>query len=137
LNEETFQLGEDFALKLDEEDPLSHFRERFYLPKMPKTNKDNRNATKKDIIYMDGNSLGLLSKDAEETLLRVLDEWKHLGINGWTRGETPWIWYGERLGALQAQLVGAEPDEVVVAGSTTVNLHTLVATLTRTTSLML
>jgi len=98
---------------------------------MPKTNKDNRNATKKDIIYMDGNSLGLLSKDAEETLLRVLDEWKHLGINGWTRGETPWIWYGERLGALQAQLVGAEPDEVVVAGSTTVNLHTLVATFYR------
>jgi len=114
MGENNFQLGEDFALELDAEDPLAPFRDRFY--QIP------------GVIYMDGNSLGLLSKDAEETLLRVLDEWRRLGISGWTQGETPWIWYGERLGALEAQLVGAEPEEVVVAGSTTVNLHTLVAT---------
>ncbi len=113
MSEDDFQLGEDFALRLDAEDPLGKFRDRFY--RIP------------GVIYMDGNSLGLLSRDAEEALLRVLDEWRRLGIGGWTQGETPWIWYGESLGALQAQLVGAEPDEVVVAGSTTVNLHTLVA----------
>jgi len=114
MRDYAFQLGEDFAIKLDAEDPLAKFRDRFY--QIP------------GVVYMDGNSLGLLSKDAEETLLRVLDEWRRLGIGGWTQGETPWIWYGERLGALQAQLVGAEPDEVVIAGSTTINLHTLVAT---------
>jgi len=117
MSETDFEVGEEFALRLDAEDPLASFRDRFYhIP---------------GVIYMDGNSLGLLSRDAEETLLRVLDEWKRLGISGWTKGEIPWVWYGERLGALEAKLVGAEPEEVVVAGSTTVNLHTLVATFYR------
>jgi kynureninase len=117
MSKTDFAGEEDFALRLDKEDPLATFRDRFYhIP---------------GVIYMDGNSLGLLSREAEDTLIRVLDEWKHLGINGWTKGEIPWVWYGERLGALEARLVGAEPDEVVVAGSTTVNLHTLVATFYR------
>lgn len=117
MSETDFEVGEEFALRLDAEDPLASFRDRFYhIP---------------GVIYMDGNSLGLLSRDAEETLLRVLDEWKRLGISSWTKGEIPWVWYGERLGALEAKLVGAEPEEVVVAGSTTVNLHTLVATFYR------
>ena len=109
-----FHVGEEFARELDLKDPLASFRERFY--QIP------------GVIYMDGNSLGLLSRDAETTLLRVLEEWKQLGINGWTQGETPWVWYGEHLGGLQAQLVGAQPEEVVVTSSTTVNIHTLVAT---------
>jgi kynureninase len=110
-------LGEAFALELDAKDPLSRFRDRFH--RIP------------GVIYMDGNSLGLLSKDAEGTFRRVLDEWKGLGIGGWSKGKIPWIDYAERLGALEAKLVGAEPEEVVVCGSTTVNLHTLVATFYR------
>jgi len=106
--------SEEYALLLDEEDPLRRFRSRFYL--IP------------GVIYLDGNSLGLLSKDSEATLLRVLEEWKQFGVGGWSQGQIPWIWYGERLGELEAQLVGADPEEVVVTGSTTVNLHTLVAT---------
>jgi len=98
------------------------YKDRFY----PIQYEENE--TKKNAIYMDGNSLGLLSKDAEETLLRVLGEWRTLGIKGWCGAEVPWIGYGERLGALEAGLVGAEPEEVVVCGATTVNLHTLVAT---------
>jgi kynureninase len=109
-----FDVSEEYALRLDAEDPLAPFRDRFY--QIP------------GAIYMDGNSLGLLSRDAETTLLRVLDEWKRLGVNGWHTGQKPWIWYGEQLGALEAPLVGAEPEEVVVTGSTTVNLHTLAAT---------
>jgi len=112
-----FQLGEDYALRLDAEDPLATYRDRFY--RLP------------GVTYMDGNSLGLMSRDAEETLLRVLEEWKTLGIRGWGEAEVPWIEYSERLGALQAPLVGAEPDEVVVTGGTTVNLHALVATFYR------
>jgi kynureninase len=109
-----FQLGEDFALKLDAKDPLSTYKDRFY--HVP------------GVIYMDGNSLGLMSKDAEASLFRVLDEWRRLGIGGWSSAEIPWITYAEALGAMEAGLVGAEPDEVVVCGGTTINLHTLVAT---------
>lgn len=112
--EQVFNTSEEFALDLDLHDPLAEFRSRFY--QIPGS------------IYMDGNSLGLLSKDAEETLLRVLNEWKTLGIGGWSRGNPPWISYAEYLGRLESVLVGAEPSEVVVSGSTTVNLHTLVAT---------
>jgi kynureninase len=110
----TFQLGEEFARKLDAEDPLSKFINRFY--QIPGS------------IYMDGNSLGLMSKDAEESLTRVSEEWKTLGIAGWGRGKIPWIDYGEKLGAMEAPLVGAEPEEVLVTNSTTVNLHNLVMT---------
>ncbi|MGD0802730.1 MAG: kynureninase [Candidatus Bathyarchaeia archaeon] len=109
-----YELGEDFALKLDAKDPLAIFRNRFY--HIPNS------------IYMDGNSLGLMSRDAEESLQRVANEWKTLGIAGWGRGKIPWIDYGEALGDMEAPLVGAEPGEVVVTNSTTVNLHNLVST---------
>jgi kynureninase len=54
--------------------------------------------------------------------------WSRLAIEGWWSAEPPWFGIGEELGALQAPLVGAEPAEVVATGSTTVNLHALVAT---------
>ncbi len=109
-----YELGEDFALKMDADDPLAVFKNRFY--HIPNS------------IYMDGNSLGLMSRDAEETLNRVANEWKTLGIAGWGRGKIPWIDYGETLGDMEAPLIGAGPGEVIVTNSTTVNLHNLVAT---------
>ncbi len=109
-----FKKDKEGAHALDREDPLSCFRQRFYLLA--------------DKIYMDGNSLGLLSQDAEEILLRFLDQWKKLGINGWLNAEPPWFDYAEKLGRRQAPLVGAMPEEVVATSSTTVNLHTLVGT---------
>lgn len=109
-----YRLDEDFALELDAKDPLAGFKERFY-------NLENA-------IYMDGNSLGLMSKDSEKTLNRLIDEWKKLGIRGWSRGRIPWIQYAEELGNLQAPLVGAEKDECVITGGTTINLHALVST---------
>jgi len=109
-----YEPGEDYAFRLDAEDPLAGYRDRFYLPR--------------DSMYMDGNSLGLMSVDAERALLRVMGEWRTLGIKGWGGAEIPWIRYAERLGELQAPLVGAEPDELVVTGGTTVNLHALVST---------
>ncbi len=109
--------SEAHARELDERDPLARFRDRFYV--QPGT------------IYMDGNSLGLLSKDAEAAVLKTLSDWKNLGIDGWLRADPPWFYMGERLGEESAELVGAEPDEVVVTGTTTVNLHNLVATFYR------
>ncbi|NYE06563.1 kynureninase [Bacillus niacini] len=107
-------LTEKDAKQLDRDDSLSRFREEFYI--------------KPNTIYLDGNSLGLLSKRAERTLLESLNDWKEHGIDGWTRGEHPWFFLSERLGEMMAPLVGAEVDEVIVTGSTTVNLHQLVAT---------
>ncbi len=100
--------------KWDEGDSLKKYRNEFYI--------------KEDSIYMDGNSLGLLSKRAEASLLSLLDSWKNLGIDGWTSGEEPWFYFAEKLGELSAPLVGAKKGEVMVTGSTTSNLHQLLAT---------
>lgn len=102
------------AQLLDKEDSLHRFRKEFYL--------------KPNSIYMDGNSLGLLSKRAEQTLLESLNDWKEHGIDGWTTGKHPWFFLSEKLGEMMAPLVGALANEVIVTGSTTVNLHQLVAT---------
>ena len=83
---------------------------------------------KEDVIYFDGNSLGLLSKRAETSLLSVLESWKTHGIDGWMQGERPWFNLSEELGASIAPLIGAEAEEVIVTGSTTSNLHQLLAT---------
>lgn len=102
------------ALELDAADPLARFRDRFHLL----ANK----------IYMDGNSLGLMPKDAETAILAAIDQWKTLGIDGWMFSDPGWFTLGERLGELMAPLVGAEADEVVATGTTTVNQHNLVST---------
>ncbi|MDQ0201429.1 kynureninase [Neobacillus ginsengisoli] len=104
----------DYAEQLDKKDRLNRFRDEFY--------------TKPNSIYMDGNSLGLLSKRAERTLLESLNDWKEHGIDGWTKGKHPWFFLSEKLGEMMAPLVGASAEEVIVTGSTTVNLHQLVAT---------
>jgi kynureninase len=77
---------------------------------------------------MDGNSLGLLSKDSEKTIFRVLKEWKTLGIKGWLEAKSQWFYFAEKLGAKCAKLVGAKPEEVVATGTTTINIHSLVNT---------
>ncbi|MCZ8517723.1 kynureninase [Paenibacillus filicis] len=106
--------SQEYAQKLDEQDELGCYREQFYI--------------KPDSIYLDGNSLGLLSKRAEKTLLEILEAWKTQGIDGWTQGQYPWFYLAEKLAAMSAPLVGASEDEVIVTGSTTTNLHQLVAT---------
>ena len=105
------------AQQLDESDSLGHFRERFYSP-------EGR-------IYLDGNSLGLLSRDAERTLLGVLEQWKTGGIAGWLDGDSPWFTMAEALADRVAPLIGASGDEVAIANSMTINLHQLLATLYR------
>lgn len=109
-----FEPSEEYARSLDENDELARFRDEFYLT-------DGE-------IYLDGNSLGLLSRRAEESLLEVLSDWKRFGIGGWTKANRPWFYLPERLGAMAAPLIGASPEEVVATGSTTVNIHQLVST---------
>lgn len=108
---------ERHALGLDAANALARFRERFYSPV--------------DRVYLDGNSLGLLCRDAEAETLRALEQWKRLAIGGWLEAKPPWFGIGEELGAATAPLVGAEPAAVCATGGTTVNLHVLVATFFR------
>jgi kynureninase len=102
------------AARLDDADPLSGFADRYRIPD--------------DLLYMDGNSLGPASDAALASLDRVVDEWRDRLIAGWTDADPPWFEVGERLGDSLAPLVGADPAEVVVGNSITVNIHTLVGT---------
>jgi len=102
----------EYARACDEADPLAGAAARFDVPG----------------LYMDGNSLGPVSRDALEGLDRVREEWRTLGVEGWTAGDPPWFDAAERLGDRLARLVGASPGECVVANSTTVNIHALVDT---------
>ena len=104
----------DYAQNLDKKDDLASVKEEFYL--------------QGNIIYMDGNSLGLLSKRAEKTLMDLLNSWKTLGIDGWTEGDNPWFYLSESVGEKMAPLVGGMKNEVIATGSTTTNLHQLAAT---------
>jgi kynureninase len=102
----------DEARRLDRADPLRRFRGRFFV--RPGT------------IYLDGNSLGLLSRDAGREIDRALEAWKKKAVRSWLEADPPWFYLAEDLGARCAALVGAEPDEVVLSGTTTVNIHALI-----------
>jgi kynureninase len=114
------QYSLDYAKVLDQQDHLSDYRNEFY--------------TKEGTIYLDGNSLGLLSRRAEQSVHLLLQSWKEHAIEGWMSGENPWFYLSEDLGAKLAGLIGAKEKEVIVTGSTTVNLHQLLATFYRPTS---
>ncbi|MGM0414197.1 MAG: kynureninase [Bacillota bacterium] len=107
----------NYAKELDKDNEMLKYKEEFY-------QKDDR-------IYLVGNSLGLLSKSAEKEIMRALDEWREHGVEGWTKGEPAWFWYGEKLGDMTAPLIGAEPEETIVTGSTTLNIHQLLASFYR------
>ena len=97
---------------LDREDSLGSFREQFELPE--------------GVIYLDGNSLGPLTR---RTLTRLIDvtreEWGQSLITSWnTHG---WLRLPQSIGDKIARIIGAAPGEVVAADSTSVNLFKLLA----------
>jgi kynureninase len=105
-----FEPGPAFARRLDVEDDLASFRERFVLDEP-------------DLIYMDGNSLGRLSHRTVERMQAVVErEWGRDLIRGWNAG---WYQAPSRVGEKVARLVGAGPGQVVVSDSTSVNLFKL------------
>ena len=120
----TFSADEEFAHQLDAEDPLRHFRERFHLP---------FGANGKPVIYLAGNSLGLMPKAARQIVEQELDDWAKLAVDAHLDGATPWYSYHETLRQPTARLVGAQPNEVICMNSLTVNLHLMMATFYRPT----
>jgi kynureninase len=120
----TFSANEEFALQLDAEDPLRQFREKFHLP----LGQDG-----KPLIYLAGNSLGLMPKSARQVVEQELDDWAKLGVDAHLKAATPWYSYHETLREPMARLVGAKPNEVICMNSLTVNLHLMMATFYRPT----
>jgi kynureninase len=103
---------ESYAAELDDQDSLSSFRERFLIDDP-------------DLIYLDGNSLGRLPQATIPYLKDVIEnQWGKDLINSWNKG---WFEKPTRLGSKLAHLIGADPDEVVVCNTTSVNLFQLTA----------
>jgi len=105
------ETGSDFGIEharaRDNADRLAGLRDRFILPD--------------DVIYLDGNSLGALPRAVPDRIARtVADDWGTGLIRSWN--DAGWIDAPRRVGAAIAPLIGASPDNVIVADSTTVNL---------------
>ena len=105
--------NDDYALTQDAADPLGHFRSEFHLPK-----HEGR-----DQAYFVGNSLGLQPKGARAHVEEVLDKWANEGVEGHFTGNAQWMSYHELMRDSLAQVVGAQPHEVVAMNSLTVNLQ--------------
>ena len=101
------------ARALDAQDPLRGFRDRFVLPA--------------GVVYLDGNSLGALPRDAIGRVARVVEqEWGRDLIRSWNLHD--WINSPVALGAKISRLIGAAAGQVLVTDTTSVNLFRLVLT---------
>jgi len=94
-------------------DPLAGFRDRF-----APAERDGR-----ELIYLDGNSLGRLPLATADAVARVVrDEWGTGLIGSWEH----WIGLPAQVGDLLGEhLLGAATGQVAVCDSTTVNLYKL------------
>ena len=100
----------EYALELDRNDPLAHFRERFLI-------------TDPNLCYLDGNSLGRLP---HKTITAVSDfltnEWGREVVTGWGH----WVDEAQPAGDLLARSVlGAGPGQTLVCDTTSVNFYQL------------
>ncbi len=75
-------------------------------------------------IYLDGNSLGPVTKASKALIKQRIQEWQYNGVNAWTN----WFHLAESLSPSLARLLGAHPNEVITTGSISSNLHALLAT---------
>ena len=94
-------------LRLDAEDPLAPVREQFDLPA--------------HLIYLDGNSLGAMPREARNRLSEATSQWAHGLISSWN--DAGWAEAPTRVGDKIGRLLGAHPSEVVMGDNTSVNLY--------------
>lgn len=95
---------------LDAADPLARFRDAFLRPE--------------GVVYLAGNSLGPAPKAAAGTVAHSVERaWGERLVQGWNHDG----WYDApaRVGGKIAGLIGARPEEVIVADSTSANLYKL------------
>lgn len=107
----------------DAADPLGGFRDEFLIP----PHGDGQQT------YLCGNSLGLQPRATRQALIDELDDWRNLAVEAHFRGKHPWMPYHSEVREHLAEVVGAQPPEVVAMNSLTVNLHLMMASFYRPT----
>lgn len=102
-------LARSDAEALDRVDPLAHYRDEFVIED-------------ESLIYLDGNSLGMLPRATRDRVRQVLeDDWGRHLIRSW---DDRWVDLPRQLGDLiGTSLLGARPGETIVGDSTTVALY--------------
>jgi kynureninase len=102
-------LTRGYAEQQDAADELAAYRDQFYRPDP-------------DLLYLDGNSLGMLPNTTRQRLHSFVDdEWGGDLVRGWQRWDSLPLEAGDRIG----ELIGAAPGQVVVTDSISVNLYKL------------
>ncbi|WP_249779214.1 kynureninase [Bradyrhizobium sediminis] len=101
-------ISRDTCVARDLVDPLRGFRDRFVIPE--------------GIIYLDGNSLGPMPRNAAAVLNRTIEqEWGHDLIRSWN--SAGWFDMPVRLGDRVGALLGAAPGQTLVCDTTSINLY--------------
>lgn len=117
--ERDFKEDAEYPKILDNIDPLRQFKHRFYQP-------EGEN-------YLCGHSIGLTSINAEKKLIKLLELWKKDGIGFWSYGNSKYMKYSSILAELMAPLIKVQPNEIVISGSCTSNIHVAMCTLYKPT----
>jgi kynureninase len=99
-----------YALELDKNDPLAHYRSKFVI-------------TDPNLCYLDGNSLGRLPHATVKAVSDFLSqEWGNEVVTGWSH----WIDDAQVAGDLLGRAaLGAGPGQVLVCDTTSVNFYQL------------
>ena len=100
----------EYALALDRNDSLAHFREKFLI-------------TDPELCYLDGNSLGRMPHATIKAVNDFLThEWGREVVTGWSH----WVDEAQPAGDLLGRSVlGAGPGQVLVCDTTSVNFYQL------------
>jgi len=99
----------DYALELDKNDPLAHFKSQFVV-------------TDPEMCYLDGNSLGRIPKATITAINDFMVEWGAEVVTGWGH----WVDEAQPTGDLLGQAaLGAGPGQILVCDTTSVNFYQL------------
>ena len=98
-----------YALELDKNDPLVHFKSQFVV-------------TDPQMCYLDGNSLGRLPKATIDAVNNLMTEWGAEVVTGWGY----WVDEAQPTGDLLGEAaLGAGPGQILVCDTTSVNFYQL------------
>ncbi len=100
----------EYALELDKNDPLAHFKSQFVI-------------TDPEMCYLDGNSLGRLPKSTITAITDFMNkEWGPEVVTGWSH----WVDEAQPTGDLLGEAaLGAAAGQVLVCDTTSVNFYQL------------